>query len=48
MVEEKKSVFRQETLERISSPEQLADYLKVASPGLWVVSAAIVSCSSYN
>ena len=30
-------VYRQETLERISSPEQLNDYLKVTNVGIWVV-----------
>ena len=30
-------VFRQKTLDRISSPEQLTDYLKVTSPGVWIV-----------
>ena len=37
-----KSIFRKETLERISSPEQLTDYLRVTNPGVWVVLAAIV------
>ena len=40
--QQKKSIFRKETLERISSPEQLTDYLRVTSPGIWVVLAAIV------
>ena len=43
MAEEKKSIFRKETLERISSPEQLSDYLRVTTPGLWVLFAAIVA-----
>lgn len=30
-------VFRQKTLDRISSPEQLTDTLKVTSPGVWIV-----------
>ena len=42
MAEEKKSIFRQETLERISSPEQLTDYLRVTTPGLWIIFGAIV------
>ena len=42
MVEEKKSIFRQETLDRISSPEQLSDYLRVTTPGLWVIFAAMM------
>ena len=42
MPEQKKSIFRKETLERISSPEQLTDYLRVTNPGIWIVLAAIV------
>lgn len=38
----KRSIFRKETLERISSPEQLSDYLRVTNPGIWIVLAAIV------
>jgi hypothetical protein len=37
------SIFRKETLDRISSPEQLTDYLRVTSPGIWIVLAAIVT-----
>ena len=39
---QKKNIFRKETLERISSPEQLTDYLRVTNPGIWIVLAAIV------
>ncbi len=42
MAEPKKSIFRKETLERISSPEQLTDYLRVTNPGIWIVLVAIV------
>ncbi len=42
MEENNKSVFRQETLERISSPEQLNDYLHVTNPGIWVILAAVI------
>ena len=42
MSENKQTVFRQKTLERISSPEQLTDYLRVTNPGLWAVLAAVV------
>ncbi len=38
----KSSIFRKETLERISSPEQLTDYLRVTNPGIWIVLAGIV------
>ena len=35
-------MFRQKTLERISSPEQLTDYLRVTNPGIWAVLAAVI------
>lgn len=38
----KTSVFRKKTLDRISSPEQLTDYLRVTNPGIWVVLAAVI------
>ncbi len=34
---EQNTVFRQETLDRISSPEQLNGYLRVTGPGIWAV-----------
>ena len=39
---EQKSIFRKKSLERISSPEQLNDYIRVANPSLWFVLAAII------
>lgn len=36
------SVFRKESLERVSSPEQLNDYIKVSGPSVWVVLAAVL------
>ncbi len=39
---EEKSIFRKKTLERISSPEQLTDYLNVTNPGIWAVLAAVI------
>jgi hypothetical protein len=38
---DKKNIFRQESLDRISSPEQLDEYIKVASPGIWLVLTAL-------
>ena len=32
----------QEDAGRISSPEQLTDYLRVTNPGIWVVLAAVI------
>ncbi len=36
------TVFRKETLERISSPEQLTDYLRITNPGIWVILSAVI------
>ena len=44
MEEQKKTqIFRNETLKRISSPEQLTDYLRVTNPGIWIVLAAVLT-----
>ena len=40
--QEQPTVFRQKTLDRISSPEQLTDYLRVTNPGIWVVLVAVI------
>ena len=37
MEENHQTVFRKKTLERISSPDQLTDYLCVTNPGIWVI-----------
>ena len=42
MEENRQDVFRRETLDRISSPEQLTDHLRVTSPGIWVVLSAVI------
>ena len=39
MTENESTVFRKMALERISSPEQLTDYLCVTNPGIWVLLA---------
>ncbi|MCH4192286.1 MAG: hypothetical protein LKF52_08255 [Butyrivibrio sp.] len=36
------SIFREKSLERISSPEQLNAYIKVSNPALWMVLTAII------
>lgn len=33
----KTSIFREKSLDRISSPEEIDDYIKVTSPGMWLV-----------
>lgn len=36
------SLFRKSSLERINSPEQLGEYMRVIQPGVWLVLGAIV------
>ena len=38
----KESLFRKKSMERISSPEQLNDYLHVTNPTVWLVLAAVI------
>ena len=35
-------LFRKNSMESISSPEQLTDYLRVTNPAVWIVMAAII------
>ena len=42
MEQQEQPLFRKESVERVSSPEQLSDYLHVTSPAIWVVLAAVV------
>ncbi|MCR5102280.1 MAG: hypothetical protein K6B41_13060 [Butyrivibrio sp.] len=37
-----KNIFREKSIERVSSPEQLDDYIRVISPGIWMVICAIL------
>ncbi|NCB32637.1 MAG: hypothetical protein EOM64_01925 [Erysipelotrichia bacterium] len=39
---EDNSIFRKESLERVSSPEQLNDYIKVSNSGVWMILIAII------
>lgn len=36
------TVFRQSSVDRMNSPEQLNEYIRVARPGVWLVLAAVV------
>ena len=36
------SLFRKKNLERISSPEQLNDYIKVSNPSVWLIISAML------
>ena len=35
-------IFRQKSLDQISSPEQLHDYLHVTNPTVWLALAAVI------
>ena len=35
-------IFRKKAMDRLSSPEQLNDYLRVTSPSVWIVLGAII------
>ena len=35
-------IFRQKTLDRIASPEQLNDYLRATRPGIWIMLVVII------
>lgn len=36
------SIFRKSTVDRMNSPEQLNEYIRVARPGVWLVLGAII------
>ena len=44
-MEEKKGskIFREKSLEAVESPEVLNDYLRVTSPGVWLILAAVTA-----
>ena len=42
MAEQNTGIFRKSSMDRISSPEQLTDYLKVTNPGIWVLLVAVI------
>ena len=35
-------VFRKSSIDRVSSPEQLNDYVRVSNPGVWMILSAVV------
>lgn len=37
-----KQIFRKSSIDRVSSPEQLNDYIRVSNPGLWMILAAVI------
>lgn len=36
------SIFRKKSIARVSSPEQLNDYLRVANPSVWMILSAVI------
>ena len=44
MTENRESpLFRKKAMNRISSPEDLTSYLRVTSPGMWIILAAVIA-----
>jgi len=41
--QQKSSLFRDKSLNAIESPEALNDYLRVTSPGVWLIMAAVIA-----
>ena len=39
---EPKQIFRQKSINKVSSPEKLDDYIRVTTPSVWIVLIAIV------
>lgn len=35
-------LFRKSSIDRVSSPEQLNDYIRVTNPGVWLVLVAVI------
>ena len=42
MAEDNRTLFRKKAMARISSPEDLTSYLRVTSPGMWIILAAVI------
>ncbi len=41
-MEDKQRLFRESTVKRISSPDQLNDYVRVTNPGVWLLLTALL------
>ena len=39
---EQEQIFRKKSMDRISSPEQLNDYIRVTTPSVWIVLGALI------
>ena len=40
--ESKNSIFREKSMDRVSGPESLNDYIRVTSPSVWIALLALV------
>lgn len=40
---ESSSIFRKESIERVSSPDQLDDYIRVQKPSVWILLALVIA-----
>ena len=41
-MEQQQGIYRESSLEKISSPDQLDQYLKVTTPAVWILLAAVI------
>ncbi|MDD3340489.1 MAG: hypothetical protein PHS82_16745 [Lachnospiraceae bacterium] len=37
-----KTIFREKTIDRVTSPEELNDYIQVTSPRIWIIIAIVL------
>ena len=37
-----KHIFRKSSIDRVASPDQLNDYIRVSNPSVWMMLAAVV------
>ena len=42
MADRDNSIFREKSMDKVSSPESLNDYIKVTTPSVWLVLIALV------
>lgn len=35
-------IFRQKNIDKISSPEKMDDYIRVTTPGMWIMLSALI------
>ena len=42
MADEHVGLFRKKSMERITSPEHLTQYLRVTNPGIWIILMSVI------